>query len=69
MRSKNRFRGAGAGKVGGAKNATEEENEAVLGKKEAAYAAACGENGGGYHFRGITKMVRGRAGRRCRTGK
>lgn len=25
--------------------------------------------GGGYHFRGITKMVRGRAGRRCRTGK
>ena len=21
------------------------------------------------HFRGITKMVRGRAGRRCRTGK
>lgn len=103
MRSKNRFRGAGAGKVGGVKNATEEENGAVLGKKEAAYAAACGENGGavevggciwngralayarrdagcaevvgggasggGYHFRGITKMVRGRAGRRCRTGK
>lgn len=69
MRSKNRFRGAGAGKVGGVKNATEEENEAVLGKKEAAYAAACGENGGGYHFRGITKMVRGRAGRRCRAGK
>ena len=25
--------------------------------------------GGGYHFRGITKMVRGRAGRRCRAGK
>ena len=46
MRSKNRFRGAGAGKVGGVKNATEEENGAVLGKKEAAYAAACGENGG-----------------------
>lgn len=103
MRSKNRFRGAGAGKVGGVKNATEEENGAVLGKKEAAYAAACGENGGavevggciwngralayargdagcaevgggeasdgGYHFRGITKMVRGRAGRRCRAGK
>lgn len=45
-RSKNRFRGAGAGKVGGVKNATEEENGAVLGKKEAAYAAACGENGG-----------------------
>lgn len=44
--SKNRFRGAGAGKVGGVKNATEEENGAVLGKKEAAYAAACGENGG-----------------------
>lgn len=43
---KNRFRGAGAGKVGGVKNATEEENGAVLGKKEAAYAAACGENGG-----------------------
>lgn len=97
--SKNRFRGAGAGKVGGVKNATEEENEAVLGKKEAAYAAADGENGGrlyiwngralacargdadcaevgggeasdgGYHFRAITKMVRGRAGRRCRAGK
>ena len=33
MRSKNRFRGAGAGKVGGVKNATEEENGAVLGKK------------------------------------
>lgn len=63
MRSKNRFRGAGAGKVGGVKNATEEEKRAVLGKKEAAYAAACGENGGGYHFRGITKMVRGRAER------
>ena len=31
--SKNRFRGAGAGKVGGVKNATEEENGAVLGKK------------------------------------
>lgn len=44
--SKNRFRGTGAGKVGGVKNATEEENGAVLGKKEAAYAAACGENGG-----------------------
>lgn len=44
-RSKNRFRGAGAGKVGGVKNATEEENGAVLGKKEAAYAAADGENG------------------------
>lgn len=44
--SKNRFRGAGAGKVGGVKNATEEENGAVLGKKEAAYAAADGENGG-----------------------
>lgn len=101
--SKNRFRGTGAGKVGGVKNATEEENGAVLGKKEAAYAAACGENGGavevggciwngralayarevtgcgevggdeasggGYHFRGITKMVRERAGRRCRDGK
>lgn len=97
--SKNRFRGAGAGKVGGVKNATEEENGAVLGKKEAAYAAADDEKGGrlymwngralayargdagcaevgggeasdgGYHFRGITKMVRGRAGRRCRTGK
>lgn len=102
-RSKNRFRGAGAGKVGGVKNATEEENGAVLGKKEAAFAAACGESGGaveaggwwrdwqaagymeragarvcargcglhrsrwrgggGYHFRGITKMVRGRAER------
>ena len=46
MRSKNRFRGAGAGKVGGVKNATEEENGAVLSKKEAAYAAADGENGG-----------------------
>jgi hypothetical protein len=97
--SKNRFRGAGAGKVGGVKNATEEENGAVLGKKEAAYAAADDEKGGrlyiwngralayargdagcaevgggeasdgGYHFRGITKMVRGRAGRRCRDGK
>jgi hypothetical protein len=97
--SKNRFRGAGAGKVGGVKNATEEENGAVLGKKEAAYAAADDEKGGrlyiwngralayargdagcaevgggeasdgGYHFRGITKMVRGRAGRRCRIGK
>lgn len=104
--SKNRFRGVGAGKVGGVKNATEEENGAVLGKKEAAYAAADDEKGGrlyiwngrlyiwngralayargdagcaevgggeasdgGYHFRGITKMVRGRAGRRCRTGK
>lgn len=97
--SKNRFRGAGAGKVGGVKNATEEENGAVLGKKEAAYAAADDEKGGrlyiwngralayargdagcaevgggeasdgGYHFRGITKMVRGRAGRRCRAGK
>lgn len=44
--SKNRFRGAGAGKVGGVKNATEEENGAVLGKKEAAYAAADGEKGG-----------------------
>ena len=44
--SKNRFRGAGAGKVGGVKNATEEENGAVLGKKEAAYAAADGEIGG-----------------------
>lgn len=44
--SKNRFRGAGAGKVGGVKNATEEENGAVLGKKEAAYAAAGGEKGG-----------------------
>jgi hypothetical protein len=44
--SKNRFRGAGAGKVGGVKNATEKENGAVLGKKEAAYAAACSENGG-----------------------
>lgn len=44
--SKNRFRGTGAGKVGGVKNATEEENGAVLGKKEAAYAAACGESGG-----------------------
>lgn len=43
---KNRFRGAGVGKVGGVKNATEEENGAVLGKKEAAYAAACNENGG-----------------------
>ena len=43
---KNRFRGAGAGKVGGVKNATEKENGAVLGKKEAAYAAACSENGG-----------------------
>jgi hypothetical protein len=32
--SKNRFRGAGAGKVGGVKNATEEENEAVLSKKK-----------------------------------
>ena len=31
--SKNRFRGAGAGKVGGVKNATEEENGAVLSKK------------------------------------
>lgn len=99
MRSKNRFRGAGAGKVGGVKNATEEENGAVLGKKEAAYAAADDEKGGrlyiwngralacargdagcsevgggeasdgGYHFRGIRKMVRGRAGRRCRAGK
>lgn len=39
---KNRFRGAGAGKVGGVKNATEEENGAVLGKKEATYAAAGG---------------------------
>lgn len=97
--SKNRFRGAGAGKVGGVKNATEEENGAVLGKKEAAYAAADDEKGGrlyiwngralayargdagcaevgggeasdgGYHFRGITKMVRERAGRRCRDGK
>lgn len=97
--SKNRFRGAGVGKVGGVKNATEEENGAVLGKKEAAYAAADDEKGGrlyiwngralacargdagcaevgggeasdgGYHFRGITKMVRGRAGRRCRAGK
>lgn len=46
MRSKNRFRGAGAGKVGGVKNATEEENGAVLGKKEAAYAAADDEKGG-----------------------
>lgn len=44
--SKNRFRGAGAGKVGGVKNATEEENGAVLGKKEAAYAAADDEKGG-----------------------
>lgn len=44
--SKNCFRGAGAGKVGGVKNATEEENGAVLGKKEAAYAAADGEKGG-----------------------
>lgn len=44
--SKNRFRGAGAGKVGGVKNATEDENGAVLGKKEAAYAAADGEKGG-----------------------
>ena len=44
--SKNRFRGAGAGKVGGVKNATEEENGAVLGKKEAAYAADDGEKGG-----------------------
>lgn len=44
--SKNRFRGAGAGKVGGVKNATEEENGAVLSKKEAAYAAADGEIGG-----------------------
>lgn len=34
MRSKNRFRGTGAGKVGGVKNATEEENGAVLGKKK-----------------------------------
>lgn len=33
MRSKNRFRGAGAGKVGGVKNATEKENGAVLDKK------------------------------------
>lgn len=31
--SKNRFRGAGAGKVGGVKNATEEENGVVLSKK------------------------------------
>lgn len=31
--SKNRFRGAGAGKVGGVKNATEKENGAVLDKK------------------------------------
>ena len=31
--SKNRFRGAGAGKVGGVKNATEKENRAVLDKK------------------------------------
>lgn len=30
---KNRFRGAGAGKVGGVKNATEEENGVVLSKK------------------------------------
>lgn len=120
--SKNRFRGAGAGKVGGVKNATEEENGAVLGKKKppmrrltlatgrrevmngaalrgwrgnvclrvcgwrlyiwngralayAREATGCGEVGGdeasgdGYHFRGITKMVRGRAGRRCRDGK
>lgn len=96
--SKNRFRGAGAGKVGGVKNATEEENGAVLGKKKppmrrlmarkaggcnmngralayAREATGCGEvggdeaSGGGYHFRGITKMVRGRAGRRCRDGK
>ena len=44
--SKNRFRGAGAGKVGGVKNATEEENGAVWAKKEAAYAAADGEIGG-----------------------
>lgn len=44
--SKNRFRGAGAGKVGGVKNATEKENGAVLDKKEAAYAAADGEIGG-----------------------
>ena len=44
--SKNRFWGAGAGKVGGVKNATEEENGAVLGKKEAAYAAADDEKGG-----------------------
>jgi len=32
--------------LAGDKNATEEENGAVLGKKEAAYAAADGENGG-----------------------
>ena len=44
--SKNRFRGAGAGKAGGVKNATEEENGAVLGRKEAAYAAADGDIGG-----------------------
>ena len=43
--SKNRFRGAGSGKVGGVKNATEEENGAVLGKKETAYAAAGSEKG------------------------
>lgn len=97
--SKNRFRGAGVGKVGGVKNATEKENGAVLDKKRSrlcggwwrerraaviwngralAYAreaTGCGEvgggeaSGGGYHFRGITKMVRGRAGRRCRDGK
>lgn len=30
---KNRFRGAGAGKVGGVKNATEEENRVILSKK------------------------------------
>ena len=43
--SKNRFRGAGAGKVGGVKNATEEENGVVLSKKEAAFVAA--DAGGG----------------------
>ena len=57
---KNRFRGAGAGKVGGVKNATGEENGAVLSKKEAAFAAA--DAGGGYHFRDATKMVREQSG-------
>lgn len=63
--SKNRFRGAGAGKVGGVKNATEEENGAVLGKKEAAYAAADDEKGGRLYIYGTGGRSRMREGMRA----
>ena len=96
--SKNRFRGAGAGKVGGVKMRQRKKTGRFWAKKKppmrrlmvrsaggciwngralacARGAADCAEvggdgaAGGGYHFRGITKMVRGRVGRRCCDGK